>query len=161
MMRRYPVPVSVPVSVVVRRLSYDAGRCTILGVRHSRRLGAAVASIHQAAESLGLLGNPRVRRHREGPVSYLRYRDSGLSICFLLSGTRLISRHVVLVGGRFVGGRGYMRDGGGDACARYCGGQRTSRATSTRGHKVMDGYGLGGFCGRSGRVRVGFDGGVT
>ena len=40
-MRRYSVPVSVPVSVVVRRLSYDAGRCTILGVRHSRKLGCS------------------------------------------------------------------------------------------------------------------------
>src|SRR5918994_805150 len=40
-MRRYPVPVSVPVNVVVRRLSYDAGRCTILGVRHSRKLGCS------------------------------------------------------------------------------------------------------------------------
>jgi hypothetical protein len=56
-MRRYPVPVSVPVSVAVRRLSYDAGRCTILGVRHSRKLGGPVASIHRAAEMEGVLGN--------------------------------------------------------------------------------------------------------
>ena len=50
MLRRYPVPVSVPVSVVVRRLPYDAGRCTILGIRHSRKLGGPVASIHSIAE---------------------------------------------------------------------------------------------------------------
>src|SRR5215203_5224026 len=72
---------------------------------------------------------------------------------------RLISRHVVLGGGRFVSGRGYMRDGGGGACVRYRGGQRTARATLARGHRGMGAYGLGGFCGRSGRVRVGFDGG--
>ena len=47
------------------------------------------------------------------------------------------------------------------ACARYRGGQRTARATLARGHRGMGGYGLGGFCDRSGRVCVGFDGGVT